>query len=65
MYYAPHLRELERENARLKRQVAERRQEMALLWEAKVLVEHWREEYNPVRPRSSLGTGGRRRQPPS
>ena len=25
------------------------------LWEAKVLVERWRKEYNQVRPRSSLG----------
>jgi putative transposase len=25
------------------------------LWEAKVLVERWRKEYNRVRPHSSLG----------
>ena len=25
------------------------------LWEAKVLVEQWRKEYNQVRPHSSLG----------
>jgi putative transposase len=25
------------------------------LWEAKVLVENWRKEYNQVRPHSSLG----------
>ncbi|MCK4409444.1 MAG: hypothetical protein KAW67_05135 [Candidatus Eisenbacteria sp.] len=34
---------------------------MALLWEAKVLAEGWREEYNPVRPHGSLGTDRRRR----
>ena len=31
------------------------REILSSLWEAKVLVERWRREYNRVRPRSSLG----------
>lgn len=31
------------------------REIFSTLWEAKVLVDHWRKEYNQVRPHSSLG----------
>ncbi len=57
---AKRLKALEKENPRLKRLVAEKELDIQILkeamaFEAKVLVERWRREYNHIRPHSPLG----------
>ena len=52
---AKKLKTLEKENARLKKLVADLSLDNAILKEARVLVEQWMWEYNHIRPHSSLG----------
>jgi hypothetical protein len=51
---AKRLKELERENSRLKGAVAELTLDKVILKEAQVIIERWRQEYNTIRPHSSL-----------
>ena len=55
MDWAWKLKTLEKENARLKKLVAEMSLDNVILKEAAVLIEHWRQEYNQIRPHSSPG----------
>lgn len=52
---ARRLKELERENSRSKKAVAELTLDKVILKEAQVFIEQWRTEYKTFRPHSSLG----------
>ena len=52
---AKRLKELEKENERLRKAVSDLTLEKMILKEARVLIEQWRRHYNGVRPHSALG----------
>jgi transposase InsO family protein len=52
---AKRLKELEKENERLRKAVSDLTLDKMILKEAAILIEQWRRHYNGVRPHSALG----------
>jgi len=52
---ARRLKELEKENERLRKAVSDLTLDKVILKEAAILIEQWRQHYNGVRPHSALG----------
>jgi len=52
---AKRLKELEKENERLRKAVSDPTRDKMILKEARVLIEQWRRHSNGVRPRGALG----------
>ena len=52
---AKRLKELEKENERLRKAVSDLTLDKMILKEAALLIEQWRRHYNGVRPHSALG----------